>query len=189
MKKAARVGDHGRGGRGLDDCAVVLVDRIGCRNRQAARGLWRPWVNSPWRGPRSSPRRESGKGRRSVGSLDRGGKTTRRVAGSPLTGKTLRKQVLGALVDGRRSAPWMPLLLTRVRRNRRWFFGVPGSFADLGRAGARQRASEVGRQPGTRLITPWPSSTANAVLCSSPRETGRGRHDRSWVRDVNCVST
>lgn len=55
MKKAARVGDHGRGGRGLDDCAVVLVGRYGCRNRQAARGPRRPWVNSPWCCLGSSP--------------------------------------------------------------------------------------------------------------------------------------
>jgi hypothetical protein len=55
MKKAARVGDHGRGGRGLDDYAVVLVGRYGCRNRQAARGPRRPWVNSPWCCLGSSP--------------------------------------------------------------------------------------------------------------------------------------
>jgi hypothetical protein len=30
----------------------------------------------------------------------------------------------GALVDGRRSASWMLLLLTRGRRNRRWLFGT-----------------------------------------------------------------
>jgi hypothetical protein len=34
-------------------------------------------------------------------------------------------------------------------------------------ADVRQRASEVGRQPGTRLTTPWPSSPAHAVLCAS----------------------
>jgi hypothetical protein len=33
-------------------------------------------------------------------------------------------RVLGALVGGRRSAPWMSLLLTRGRRNRRWLFGT-----------------------------------------------------------------
>jgi hypothetical protein len=55
MKKATYVGDHGRGGQGLDDCAVVLLGRYGCRNRQAARGPRRPWVNSPWCCLGSSP--------------------------------------------------------------------------------------------------------------------------------------
>jgi hypothetical protein len=42
-----------------------------------------------------------------------------------------------------------------------------GLLRDPNLAEARQRASEVGRQPGTRLTTPWPSSSAHAVLCPS----------------------
>jgi hypothetical protein len=42
-----------------------------------------------------------------------------------------------------------------------------GILRDPNLAEARQRASEVGRQPGTRLTTPWPSSSAHAVLCTS----------------------
>jgi hypothetical protein len=45
----------------------------------------------------------------------------------------------------------------------------PGVHSWISRNEARQRASEVGLQAGTRLTTPWPGSPAHAVLCSSPR--------------------
>jgi hypothetical protein len=70
---------------------------------------------------------------------------------------------LGALVGGRRSAPWKSLLLTRVRRNRRWLFGTLGLFARSRLAGARQRASEVGRQLG---------NTVDNTVARQPRSRG-----------------
>jgi hypothetical protein len=178
------VGDHRRGGRGLDDCAVVLVGRIGCRNRQAARGPRRPRANSPWCGFGSSPptrERQGAKKCRKPGSW-----WLNRVLGGGLPQWTRRKQVLGALVGGRRSGPWKALLLTRGRRNRRWLLELVWVSSE---AEARQRASEVGLQPGTRSKTPWSGSPAHAVLCSTLREAGGGRHDRSWRRGVNRAST
>lgn len=189
MKKAAYVGDHGRGGRGLDDCAVVLVDRIGCRSRQAARGPRRPWVNSPWCSFGSSPRTRERQGANKCRKPGSRWQSRETGGGFPPNGKrisesgpgsTCRWKALCAVED----APFdegatEPELAPRYA----------GSPRRSNLAGARQRASEVGRQPGTRLKTPWPSSPAHAVLCSSLREEGSGRYDRSWRHDVNRVST
>jgi hypothetical protein len=71
---------------------------------------------------------------------------------SMILGGMRKHDSLGALVGGRRSAPWKSLLLTRVRRNRRWLFGTLGPFAGSRLAGARQRASEVGRQLGKNAV-------------------------------------
>jgi hypothetical protein len=119
MKKAAHVGDHRRGGRGLDDCAVVLVGRYGCRNRQAARGPRRPWVNSPWCCLGSSPPTRERQGAKKCRKPESWWQNHEIGGGFPLMAP--RKRIQGALVDGRRSASRMSLLLTRVRRNRRWF--------------------------------------------------------------------
>jgi hypothetical protein len=163
MKKAAYVGDHGRGGRGLDDCAVVLLGRYGCRSRQAARGPRRPWVNNPWCCLGSSPPTRERQGRKSVGSRSRGGKTAISVAGSHSMDR--RKRFQGALVDGRRSASRMSLLLTRVRRNRRWLLESSGLPE---RRGATE--SVRGRSPAWHAAdNAVARSPAHAELCSSLR--------------------
>lgn len=46
------------------------------------------------------------------------------MAGSLLTENGSAKAIPGALVGGRRSAPWKALLLTRGRRNRSWLLGT-----------------------------------------------------------------
>jgi hypothetical protein len=184
MKKAAHVGDHRRGGRGLDDCAVVLVGRYGCRNRQAARGPRRPWVNSPWCCLGSSPPTRERQGAKECRKPESWWQNHEIGGGFPLMAP--RKRIQGALVDGRRSASRMSLLFDEGAAEPALVPRLPLGYQSVE---ARQRASEVGLQTGTRLTTPWPGSSAHAVLCSSLREAGGGRHDRSWRRVVNRAST
>ena len=63
-----------------------------------------------------------------------------------------------------------------------------GILWDPNLAEARQRASEVGRQPGTRLTTPWPSSPAHAVLCTSrARDVRWSTRPKLDSRRQSCV--
>jgi hypothetical protein len=177
------VGDHRRGGRGLDDCAVVLVGRIGCRNRQAARGPRRPWVNSPWcylgsspptrerQGAKKCRKPESWWQNREIGGGFPFNGPAKAAPGSTCRWKTLCVADVAPFDEGAAE----PALAPRVS------LGYQSTEA-------RQRASEVGLQPGTRSKTPWSGSPAHAVLCSTLREAGGGRHDRSWRRGVNRVS-
>jgi hypothetical protein len=166
----------------------VLVGRIGCRNRQAARGPRRPGVNSLWCGFGSSPRtreRQGAKKCRKPGSWwqshETGGGFPPERANVRLRGvKTSRYPAFryGGKTDRAKAGPgstcrWKTLCTVDVApidegaTESALVLRYSGILRGLKLAEVRQRASEVGRQPGTRLTTPWPSSPAHAVLCAS----------------------
>lgn len=139
--------------------------------------------------------RESGRGRKSVGSRDRGGKAANSVAGSlqidaakARPGSTCRwKALCTADVAPFDEGAAEPALALRSLVSIIW---IPA-------AEARQRASEVGRQPGIRLKTPWPSSPLRRAWSTRPKLEARRQsrvhlrlgHRQTMARRRGCLPT
>jgi len=150
------VGDHQCGARGSNDPSVVLVDRFGCRSRQAARGPLRPRakslrITSMGLATRCESIRVAKKRRK----LGPGGKARRPVAGSQPNehsvkagsqGSTLSME--GALGQGSRSS------LTGWRWKRFWFLARGSGLPEYSR-GATGSVRGVHCQPCSRSKTPW----------------------------------
>jgi hypothetical protein len=171
------VGDHQCGARGSNDPSVVLVDRFGCRSRQAARGPLRPRakslrITSMGLATRCESIRVAKKRRK----LGPGGKARRPVAGSQPNehaakagsqGSTLSTE--GALGQGSRSS------LTGWRWKRFWFLARGSGFTRVlaGRDRERQRCS-----------LPTLLTVENTVAMGAPPGATLGSAQK-WVRTVS----
>jgi hypothetical protein len=164
-------------------------DRIDCRSRQAARGPSRPRAKSPRNTSNGSSHsaRERRRGERApeAGSSVAKPRDRWRVPSKPV--EVREHSGLGAPVDGRRFGSGKSSSLTRGRRKRSWLLASVRSSTPDG-YGARQGASEVGRQPCAWSKTPrqgGPPVPGEARHPASREASwGRARIGRSWRRAV-----
>jgi hypothetical protein len=150
------VGDCRRGARGSNDPWVVLVDRFGCRSRQAARGPSRPQakslrITSMGLATRCESMRVAKK-RRKPGP---GGKAGRPVAGSQPNEHLCESGISREhIVDGRRSEPGKPLIFDGMAAEAVLVPRTRLGMTEYSR-GATGSVRGIRCQPCPRSTTPW----------------------------------